>query len=91
MQLTASEAMKKFGQGPAFRFWFSLSLAMEGKLQEAIREFDNTLVSGRRCQYTSTSHEDHCGFDLSGDEFVVYGRTKPDIGKVKMIKRYLRQ
>ena len=46
MQLTASEAMKKFGQGPAFRFWFSLSLAMEGKLQEAIREFDNTLVSG---------------------------------------------
>ncbi|KAF0296470.1 Tetratricopeptide repeat protein 21B [Amphibalanus amphitrite] len=43
MQLTASEAMKKFGQGPAFRFWFSLSLAMEGKLQEAIREFENTL------------------------------------------------
>ena len=48
MQLTASEAMKKFGQGPAFRFWFSLSLAMEGKLQEAIREFDNTLVSSVR-------------------------------------------
>ncbi|XP_048201260.1 tetratricopeptide repeat protein 21B [Perognathus longimembris pacificus] len=39
--LIASEGMKRYGNDPVFRFYHAYATLMEGKTQEALREFDS--------------------------------------------------